>query len=382
MPIYTQETTLRVAKRYNNTKRPYLLVNPLQAKHLPVSPSEALSMMKSLGHLLCQKYPNTKLVIGFAETATAIGAAVATCFPDPCIYIHTTRESMPDVQNWVLFSEEHSHAVEQKLCAETLGVWFHLSDTILFVEDEISTGKTLINMVQKLKQQFPVLSEKKLVAASILNRVSPENITKMEDAGIQCEYLVKLPQVDYSEMVSHIQVSEANPTEYIEPHLICETLSELELYDPRKGVNTKTYTQNCLQIAQEFCSHYTTSLPYGASVLVLGTEECMYPALILGDYLEQSDNHLSVRCHATTRSPIGISQMEGYPITSGHKIMSFYETERNTYLYNLQHYDAVIVVTDSLGTHIQAMGSFLSAIKPYHIPTLFWLQGGRHVWYI
>ena len=45
MPIYTQENTLRLAKRYRNAKRTYLLVNPLQAKHLPVRPGAALDMM-------------------------------------------------------------------------------------------------------------------------------------------------------------------------------------------------------------------------------------------------------------------------------------------------------------------------------------------------
>ena len=49
MVQYTQETTLRIAKRYQNAKRSYLLVNPLQAKHMPVSPSQALPMMEALG---------------------------------------------------------------------------------------------------------------------------------------------------------------------------------------------------------------------------------------------------------------------------------------------------------------------------------------------
>ena len=75
---YTKETTLRVAKRYRNAKRAYLLVNPLQAKHMPVSPTEALTMMRTLGEGLQQEFPGARLVLGFAETATALGAAVAS----------------------------------------------------------------------------------------------------------------------------------------------------------------------------------------------------------------------------------------------------------------------------------------------------------------
>ena len=76
MHPYTAADTLRIAKRYNNPKRSYLLVNPLQAKHIPVSPAAALEMMGALGNQVAAKYPEARLVIGFAETATAIGAAV------------------------------------------------------------------------------------------------------------------------------------------------------------------------------------------------------------------------------------------------------------------------------------------------------------------
>ena len=80
MPSYSSQDLLRIAKRFNNPKRTYLLVDPLQAKHIPVSPGRALEMMESLGDLL-KKYPGPRLVIGFAETATAIGAAAASRSP-------------------------------------------------------------------------------------------------------------------------------------------------------------------------------------------------------------------------------------------------------------------------------------------------------------
>ena len=79
MTVYTPENTLRIAKRFNNAKRTYLLVNPLQAKHIPVSPTASLEMMEALGRQLAEQYPAARLVIGFAETATAIGAARLKC---------------------------------------------------------------------------------------------------------------------------------------------------------------------------------------------------------------------------------------------------------------------------------------------------------------
>ena len=62
--MYTAKDTLRLAKRYNNTKRSYLLVNPLQAKHIPVSPTESLNMMNALGKKLFEKYPVVQILLG------------------------------------------------------------------------------------------------------------------------------------------------------------------------------------------------------------------------------------------------------------------------------------------------------------------------------
>ena len=153
MHPYTAADTLRIAKRYNNPKRSYLLVNPLQAKHIPVSPAAALEMSGCRGDQVAAKYPEARLVIGFAETATAIGAAVAARLGPDCLYVHTTREALDG--DWILFREEHSHAAEHRLCADQLADWIDRSPAIVFVDDEFSTGRTLINMVQQLRERYP-----------------------------------------------------------------------------------------------------------------------------------------------------------------------------------------------------------------------------------
>ena len=60
MHPYTAADTLRIAKRYNNPKRSYLLVNPLQAKHIPVSPAAVdgtacTRLAAALGQLGCPR---------------------------------------------------------------------------------------------------------------------------------------------------------------------------------------------------------------------------------------------------------------------------------------------------------------------------------------
>ena len=378
---YTQSQSLRIAKRFRNAKRSYLLVNPLQAKHLPVSPSQALDMMETLGERLRAEFPFAKLVIGFAETATAIGAAVAHCLGADCHYLQTTRETVPTGQNWMLFLEEHSHAVEQKLCTDALGASLDETDTVIFVDDEISTGKTLCNMLDQLRESFPQLAKKQLVAASILNRMSPEQAEQLHQAGMVSRCLVYLPDLNPEASVQEITVEEAPYAASADSAWKEEVLSDApSCWNPRLGVSIGAYETVCLQSADALLRRFSSQLSDSRKTLVLGTEECMFPALLLGRQLEQKQLGGVIRCHATTRSPIGLSQTPGYPIQNGCKLKSFYRDSVDTYLYALEPYDAVIVVSDTPATDLEALRMLRAMWND--VPQMLYLQGGNHVWYI
>lgn len=371
---YTKETTLRVAKRYRNAKRAYLLVNPLQAKHMPVSPTEALTMMRTLGEGLRQEFPGARLVLGFAETATALGAAVASRLGPDCAFLTTTREA-GEGPGWVRFLEEHSHAAEQKLWGGDLDTLLQETDTVLFVDDEISTGKTLRNMVAQLTRRWPALGEKTLVAASLLNRVTPEQEKALVDAGITCRCLVRLPQEDHTAQVADWTVTEAPPAVPQNLSFRQETLPGEGLLDPRKTLRIGAYDRSCQAVAEAMLSHTLGPVETLGKTLVLGTEECMYPALRLGEKLERLG--AEVYCHATTRSPIGLCDAPGYPIRSGWKLPSFYEEERTTYVYNLREYDTVIVLSDTKKTDLRAIQALASVLTCKH---LIYTQGEGYVW--
>ena len=371
---YTKETTLRVAKRYRNAKRAYLLVNPLQAKHMPVSPTEALTMMQTLGAGLRQEFPGARLVLGFAETATALGAAVASRLGPDCAFLTTTREA-GEGPGWVRFLEEHSHAAEQKLWGGDLDALLQETDTVLFVDDEISTGKTLRNMVAQLTRRWPALGEKTLVAASLLNRVTPEQEEALADAGITCRCLVRLPQEDHTAQVADWTVTEAPSAVPQNLSFRQETLPGEGLLDPRKTLRIGAYDSSCQAVAEAMLSHTLGPVETLGKTLVLGTEECMYPALRLGEKLERLG--AEVCCHATTRSPIGLCDAPGYPIRSGWKLPSFYEEERTTYVYNLREYDMVIVVSDTKKTDLRAIQALASVLTCKH---LIYTQGEGYVW--
>ena len=366
---YTQDQLMHLAKRFHNTKRTYLLVDPLQGKHVPVSPADCLAMLRTLGGRLNAEFPETKLVVGFAETATAIGAVVAECMGADCAYMSTTREEVPEVSSWIEFLEEHSHAAEQKLSAEGFAAALEKTETVIFVDDEFSTGKTLVNMIEQLRQMFPQLEQKRIVAASIINRMSDENIQRLADHGMICRELLKIDNIDYTETVSAFSITgaydlpEVNSTDdLIRNSYLLKKEGESS---PRTGVTIGEYINSILSRHSFVTAADSSMVPAGRNIAVIGTEECMYPGLLIAEQLEQSGNYDSVKFHATTRSPIGICTDRDYPIFNGYKLQSLYEKGRQTFLYDLAKYDSVLIVTDSAPDNMDAVAELEQLFYSY-----------------
>ncbi|MCR4782933.1 MAG: phosphoribosyltransferase family protein [bacterium] len=377
MTTYSEADLVRIAKRYNNPRRNYLIVNPLQAKHIPVSPEKALTMMEDLGSLLVQKSPGTKLLIGFAETATALGAAAANCFGNGCIYIHTTRENIETNTLWACFSEEHSHAVAQKICVEKFDEWLEHTTRVIFLDDELTTGKTLLNIIGELKKMFPKLQKKQITAASLINRLSAENLARLAENGVSCASLSYIVGSDYNHKAEQYTVcAPQRPVlSATTPFCSLTTLPEaMELGgDPRLGVEIGVYNEKCIACARKLALDLTRHLHPSSKVLVLGTEECMYPAIILGRELEKA-GMAQVKCHATTRSPIGLSRESGYPIPQGFELASLYEAERITYIYNLDRYEAAIIVSDAVNPQNTGLRDLQAALSLSGCDQIFYVK--------
>ena len=199
--MYTEAELVRIAKRENNTRRKYLVVNRLQGKHIPVSPKEALQMFRSLAELIKEAYPSERLLmVGFAETATAIGASVA--IECQAAYMQTTREVIDGV-DYLYFSESHSHATEQKLVKTDLDKIIGKTDRIVFIEDEVTTGNTILNIVRLIQKTYaqPV----SFAVASILNGMNEEALENYKNLKIPVHYLVKTAHDTYTEIAEQYQ---------------------------------------------------------------------------------------------------------------------------------------------------------------------------------
>ncbi|WP_345714402.1 phosphoribosyltransferase domain-containing protein, partial [Kineococcus glutinatus] len=91
------------------------------------------------------------LVVGYAETATALGHCVADALGAP--HLHSTRRAVAGVRPLAAFSEEHSHATDHRLLPTDPEVLAALADPrrpLVLVDDELSTGRTVAGTVRAL----------------------------------------------------------------------------------------------------------------------------------------------------------------------------------------------------------------------------------------
>jgi len=359
---YTRNDLVCIAKRENNTRRPYLLVDPIQGKHIPISPTKSLALFESLATKLYSTYPNERLlIIGFAETATAIGASIACYSPIDTYYIHTTREIIPNA-NYLFFSESHSHATEQKLVKNHLTMMIENTDRIVFAEDEVTTGNTILNIINLIKKEYCTL-QLNFGIVSILNGMSQLIFDDFSKNQIQCTCLLRLIDEDYTDIISTYSYDKAlcHKLSYMESNINTETIKGH--VNPRLGVQTQSYLSTCEILFSKMINHFKANSLDNKKVLVLGTEEFMFPAMYCGYNLEKNCSCKSVHFHATTRSPILPSSDKDYPLFSRYELRSVYDEYRTTFVYNLATYDKVIIIHDSISNSNKGLCSLISALN-------------------
>lgn len=366
---YQQKDLVRIAKRENNTKRGYLVVDPLQGKHVPVEPSKALNLFKSLAEKLQGKYEGERLLlIGFAETATAIGAQAAITLGTK--YIQTTREVIPDV-SYLFFSEAHSHATEQKLVKDDIDRVINDIDRIVFIEDEVTTGNTIMNIIKIITKEYQ--KKIKFAVASLLNGMTEESLKIYQDEKIELHYLVKTDHSGYGAVAEQYRCDGlyicAIPENHTHESADIDVQSEKNMREhiisipgwmnARRFVDAKQYEAACRKLAETVIAE--TGVKQGERVLVIGTEEFMYPALLTGQEIEKMG--CEVRSHSTTRSPIAVSTEEEYPLHCRYELRSLYDPDRKTFIYDLENYDRVIVMTDSALVSLKGLETLTYALR-------------------
>lgn len=301
---FDPDELISVCKRENNSKRDFIFVNRYQGKHVPARPQDILQLFETLRITISKdsrwNRKENVCIIGFAETATAIGHYIADNIPNKnYYYLQTTREKS-NKQLLVEFKEEHSHATEQALYGDLQKL--QKCDRILFVDDELSTGKTILNFINELEK----IGKFQYSVASFLNLQSEEDEQKFKEKNIDTYCLIKGKIKDKNKKIS------------------IEQLSDIE----------------DLNVLRNEYEHPKTDL-------VIGTEEDMYNAILKAERLEKSNTSgKQYYFQASTRSPICPCNEDDYVLYNRIKFISAKDANRIVYLYNLRQYDRIIVMAN------------------------------------
>jgi len=357
------EDVIKMAKRHNNPKRDFLFVNTLLGKHIAVQGRDALMMHRALGDKVYELFKekgweNKKvLLVGFAETATALAQNIMFYslkfkekFPLNIVgYTQTTREELPSNQYTnIAFEEEHSHATSQKLYFDKELDY----DVVLFVEDEITTGNTILNFISQFEKHQ---SGKDYAVASILNWQNDKDAKTFSEKGVEVAFLVR------GKMKTEL------------PSFSIKEGKEYDLYQDEVNYKANLSLRNNprLPMTVEEFSEYVTfgdnkdkefskliSLKDSKKkTLIIGTEENMFVPIFFAIIIDAD-------VKATTRSPIESSLENGYPISSRLKLNSAYESGRVTYLYDMDLGDYeqfVIFVEEESPVFEDELTKFLSS---------------------
>ncbi|MFH8809367.1 phosphoribosyltransferase [Streptomyces hygroscopicus] len=157
-----------------NPKRAHLLVSNVLGKHVPQRPATVYDAGVRLGRrvreLLGDEAAARAVVLGYAETATGLGHSVADGLA-LAPYLHSTRRPVPGVATVGGFEEEHSHATSHLLLPEDPGL-LGSEGPLVLVDDEFSTGRTILNTIAALHRRFP---RDHYVVVALVDMRSPED---------------------------------------------------------------------------------------------------------------------------------------------------------------------------------------------------------------
>ncbi|GAA1557489.1 hypothetical protein GCM10009678_45600 [Actinomadura kijaniata] len=352
-----------------NPRRAHLLVSTVLGKHVPTDPALVYGSGLRLGGLVRDLTVEDALVVGYAETATALGHAVADALGG-AYYLHSTRRPVPGFATYGGFEEEHSHATSHLLLPADPAELDRDAPLVL-VDDELSTGRTVLNTIRALHAVRP--RARYVVAALVdlrddASRAATRALAGELGARIDTVALatgrVELPDGVLEAgraLVAEVERHSAGP---VRTGAFPVTRADLAWPEGLPdGGRHGFLPEHRLRLEKELpgmAGRLAASLPGAAArVLVLGFEELMYVPLRLAGAVADLLPGADVRYSTTTRSPVLAVDDPGYAIRTrlvfpAHDGPADGPGER--YAYNVdpgrdpaRAFDAIVLVVDDVG---------------------------------
>ncbi len=178
-----------------SSKRKFLLVSKILGKHYPVSPKTMSWSYRTLARaVISNGLTGSSIWIGMAETATGLGYGVFEAASHAgiqnAVFCQTTRYHL-GITERLEFEESHSHATDFFLyypVRPDFRKQFLSAETLVLIDDEISTGKTflrLINAYQKVNAHL-----RKVFIVSLVNFAHPDDRAALESqTGVAVDWI-------------------------------------------------------------------------------------------------------------------------------------------------------------------------------------------------
>ncbi|MQY02641.1 phosphoribosyltransferase family protein [Actinomadura macrotermitis] len=303
------------------------------------------------------------IVLGYAETATALGHSVADALGG-AYYLHSTRRPVPGFAAYGGFEEEHSHATSHLLLPADPAA-LDRDVPVVLVDDELSTGRTVLNTIRALHAVRP---RTRYVLAALVDLRNEVDRARMRDLAAELDVRidavclatgrVELPMGVLDAGRALVEELTARTPEPVPAGVFATSRVDLGwpagvpdggrhgfVRDDRRRLEAEL-PRMALRLAAALT-------PETARVLVLGFEELMYAPLRVAEALADALPGVAVRYSTTTRSPVLAVDDPGYAIRTrlvfpAHDDPADGPGER--YAYNVDAgYDAIVLVVDEAG---------------------------------
>lgn len=299
-----------------NPRRAFLIVSNVLGRHVAVAPSIMRASARDLAARVPASLSGPVLVVGLAETAVCLGQSVfeeLTRRPGfDGLFIHSTRQQI-DHALLCRFEEPHSHA-SAHLIYRPQGIDLSAVRGLVLVDDEVSTGTTLVNLAGALMPHIPKVEH--IVAAALTDWSGDGDWLKRMPRPAMCASL----------LAGHLRW-EPGPATAADTADFGRAAPALGRLEEHLNWGRLGWDGGALQLPEP-------SVPANARIRVVGTGEFTFPPFLLAERLEAAGQDVVVQ--ATSRSPA----LPGGAI--GH-ILAFednYATRLPNFLYNADPADA------------------------------------------
>lgn len=270
--------------------------------------------------------PAGLLTLGFAETATSLGHLVADQLGSP--YLHSTRRTLGDVPVAAEFTEPHSHATGHLLRPADPDLLTG-SGPLVLVDDELSTGRTALNVIEALHARHP---RPWYLLAGLVDVRTPESDGMRTAAAARlgcridvvalCSGAVQVPDGTVDRVARTLPATSPAAVPASGPGPVRTMTVTWPAGVPTGGrhgfgpPDVLAFDAAVRRVATDVRSALDELAPVagrdGSRVLVVGTEELMYLPLRVA--MDLAGLGLPVRYQSTTRSPVHVLDDPGYPI--------------------------------------------------------------------